>query len=186
MVCLSFWIFTFFVFLSTRVVGGVLEEMEAFPCWCFFLSLYEQCFLWRTSYKPLTFQTFQVEKECAFSINIFVPHSGWTVTEPGLMPLTFGNEAQRVMALYLQCNFSLFDPMPRAKAVWLFPTVPKSGDVTVRACWIPNYQPHIDKFTPVHLIFLFQLWQSCENRIREITKDFAVLYTFRTSILAFG
>lgn len=62
--CLSFWIF---FFLSTRVVGGVLEEMEAFPYCCFFLSFYEQCFLWRTSYKPLTFPTFQGEsRPCAW------------------------------------------------------------------------------------------------------------------------
>lgn len=165
--------------------------------WRFFLAAFFPSLFINSAFSDVNYTNFlffRLFRERAGPVHgkrrdVHLPDSGWTVTELGMVPLTSGIEAQRVMALNLQCSFStgnLFDPIPRAKAVWLFPAVPKSGGVTVRAWWVSNYQSHIDKFTPVHLIFLLQLWQSCENRTGEIMKDFAVLSSFRTSIRAFG
>lgn len=112
MVCLSFRIPFFCSPQEWQVVFW--RRWRFFLACCFFLSFYKQCFLWRKSYKPLIFQPFQgesrararEEKRCAFSIITVLPHSIWTVTELGLVSLTYGNEAQRVMALNLQCSFS--------------------------------------------------------------------------------
>lgn len=124
---------------------------------------------------------------CTCSIIVLLPSSGRTQTELGLVSLTSGNEAERGIKTgvqpqgNLQCSFSrviFLITVPRAKALWLCPAVPISGGMVRRVRWVSNYQSYIDKFEIFNLVLLSELRQSSENRTGEITKDFAVLYSF--------
>lgn len=176
-----------------------------------FLSVFLQFFPWHKSNKPLLFHfghklfrgragpvhgkkrggsfpsslsysTLQLDTDRAETsiFNIWEWGRERPDPEPGVQPQ--GN---------LQCSFSRVSflvTIPRAKGVWLCTAVPVSisGGVLRKECWAFNYQSHINKFTKFNLIFLSQLWQLCENRLGEITKYFAVLYSFRTYMRAFN
>lgn len=179
--------------------------MEAFLTFCFlvfFFSFYKQCSLWCRSYNPLIFhfgpKLFRERAGPARRKRRDVPFpsplSYHPVAGTGVFNLWEGGREKLGLELGVQLHGNLqgtfsrvtfLVSVPRGKAVWLCTSVPRSGGVLRRACRVSNYRSHIDKFTTFHLIFLSQLWQSCENRIGEITKDFAVLHSFRTSIRAF-